>query len=317
MEQETAVLDTLRPVPMEVICDSLISQDLNSSTKLPTGTLPANHTFGLIFPLKSDANITMYWGNPSAGLPTYAMTEASGKTTLVFITSNRTSVPQDSSPLNNHLTSLNSPTLVSSGMAGNAYSSTSSSSNGFLSNSVAGLIQGKEGTYNIWAKTPSNPADFKYWFGLEYDSNNSKGIGIRTNDTSPPNVRAVANGTTIIATPNDNVGSGNWQMLSLTVKDGYASLYVDGSLDGTAAWFHPGKNAISGLSLARGITSAGPDATIDEATFSKVARTSNWLTASFNNQKPNSAYLNFGNLLGPISLNDLTGTKVYGKKEVP
>ena len=86
-------------------------------------------------------------------------------------------------------------------------------------------------------------------------------------------------------------------------------------MDGTAAWFHPGKNAISGLSLARGIGSAGPDATIDEATFSKVARTSNWLTASFNNQKPNSAYLNFGNLLGPISLNDLTGTKVYGKKD--
>ena len=67
--------------------------------------------------------------------------------------------------------------------------------------------------------------------------------------------------------------------------------------------------------MARGITSAGPDATIDEATFSKVARNSNWLTASFNNQKPNSAYLNFGNLVGPISLNDLTGTKVYGKKD--
>ena len=184
-----------------------------------------SHIWVNIPSLKSDANITMYWGNPSAGLPTYANDGSVWKDYFgVYHLEQNIGSAQDSSPLNNHLTSLNSPTLVSSGMAGNAYSSTSSSSNGFLSNSVAGLIQGKEGTYNIWAKTPSNPADFKYWFGLEYDSNNSKGIGIRTNDTSPPNVRAVANGTTIIGTPNDNVGSGNWQMLSLKVKDGYASL---------------------------------------------------------------------------------------------
>jgi hypothetical protein len=38
-------------------------------------------------------------------------------------------------------------------------------------------------------------------------------------------------------------------------------------------------------------------------------------SASYHNQKPNSSYLNFGNLTGPISLNDPTGTEVFGKKD--
>ena len=150
---------------------------------------------------------------------------------------------------------------------------------------------------------------------MEYDSNNSLGIEFRANDASPPLARMFASGSTILSTPDDNVGTGNWQMLTLRIRDGYASTYVDGVLDGSTAWFHPGKNLITGTSLGRSITASGPNTTVDEATFSTVARSADWLSASFHNQKPNSAYLNFGSLVGPISLNDSTGTEIYGKKD--
>ena len=57
------------------------------------------------------------------------------------------------------------------------------------------------------------------------------------------------------------------------------------------------------------------DLTFDEATFSTIPRTADWLSASYNNQKPSSTYLNFGNLVGPISLNDPDNTKIFGKKD--
>jgi 3D (Asp-Asp-Asp) domain-containing protein len=258
----------------------------------------------------------MYWGNPNAGLPTYANDGSVWQDYFGVYHLEQTSGPaQDSSPLNNHLTALNTPVLESSGLAGTAYSTTDSANNGFLSNSLSGTNRAKEGTYTVWAKTPADPADNKSWLGLEYDSNNSLGFEFRANDASPPLARMFASGSTILSTPDDNVGTGNWQMLTLRVKDGYASAYVDGVLDGSTAWFHPGKNLITGTSLGRSITASGPNTTVDEATFSTVARSADWLSASFHNQKPNSTYVNFGSLVGPISLNDSTGTEIYGKKD--
>ena len=107
-------------------------------------------------------------------------------------------------------------------------------------------------------------------------------------------------------------------MLTLKIKKGYASVYVDGTLDGTASWFHPGRKSITGLGLGRGIIGTynnGPDCTVDEATFSTVGRSAAWLSASYHNQKPNSTYVNFGSMVGPISLNDPSGTTLFAKKD--
>ena len=275
-----------------------------------------SHVWVNVPALKSDANISMYWGNPNAGLPTYANDGSVWQDYFGVYHLEQSSGPaQDSSPSSNDLTALNTPVLESSGLAGTAYSTTDSANNGFLSNSLSGTNRAKEGTYSVWAKTPADPANNKSWLGLEYDSNNSLGIEFRANDASPPLARMFASGSTILSTPDDNVGTGNWQMLTLRIRDGYASTYVDGVLDGSTAWFHPGKNLITGTSLGRSITASGPNTTVDEATFSTVARSADWLSASFHNQKPNSAYLNFGSLVGPISLNDSTGTEIYGKKD--
>ena len=58
---------------------------------------------------------------------------------------------------------------------------------------------------------------------------------------------------------NDNVGSGNWHMLSVTADRGKLNFYVDGTLDGTGnRWFFPGLNTVTGLSLGKGPNGSDP-----------------------------------------------------------
>ena len=104
-------------------------------------------------------------------------------------------------------------------------------------------------------------------------------------------------------------------MLSFVLRDGTGHLYVNGVLDGSTAWYYPGINKVTKLSLGRGTENSGPDSTFDEATFSTVGRSVTWLLASYQNQKPSSTYLNFDSLVGPISLNDPDNTKIFGKKD--
>ena len=278
-----------------------------------------SHIWVNIPTLKSDANITMYWGNPSAGLPTYANDGSVWQNYFGVYHLDDSSVSgKDSSPLTNNLTATNSPVSVSNGMAGTAYT-TDNTSNGFISSNLGGGIRAKEGTYNIWAKTGTDALDWKDWFNIAYDNNESEVLRLSTDASTNPKAKAFFKRSPAewqLSDTNDNAGTGNWQMLTFTLSKGYASIYVDGVLDGTTKFYFPGKKIITGLSIGRGFgNNHGPNTTIDEATFAKVGRSSEWISASYQNQKPNSTYLNFGNLVGPISLNDPTGTEVYGKKD--
>ncbi|MBV42384.1 MAG: hypothetical protein CL834_05075, partial [Crocinitomicaceae bacterium] len=269
--------------------------------------------------LKSDENVTMYWGNPSAGLPTYANDGSVWKDYFGVYHLEDASIPgKDSSPRINHLTVTNSPVKVSNGLAGSAYK-TDGSENGFISSNLSGGTKAKEGTYNIWATTGTDAADWKDWFNLSYDNTESEVLRLTTDASSSPKAKAFfkrSPATWQLSDTNDNAGNGNWQMLTFTLQKGYASIFIDGVLDGTTKFYFPGKNIITGLSLGRGFgNNSGPNTTVDEASFSSVGRSSNWISATYQNQKPNSGYLNFGNLIGPISLNDPTGTEVYGKKD--
>jgi hypothetical protein len=282
----------------------------------PTGE---SHIWVNIPSLKSDTNITMYWGNPSAGLPTYANDGSVWQNYFGVYHLDDSSVSgKDSSPLTNNLTATNSPVSVSNGMAGTAYT-TDNTSNGFIASNLSGSIKAKEGTYNIWTKTGTDALDWKDWFNLAYDNNESEVLRLSTDASTNPKAKAFFKRSPAewqLSDTNDNAGTGNWQMLTLTINKGYASVYVDGVLDGTSKFYFPCKKTITGLSIGRGFgNNHGPNTTIDEATFAKVGRSSEWISASYQNQKPNSNYLNFGSLLGPISLNDPTGTEVYGKKD--
>ena len=75
----------------------------------------------------------MYWGNPSAGLPTYANDGSVWQDYFgVYHLDDSSGPAKDSSPLTNNLTATNSPVSVSNGMAGTAYT-TDNTSNGFVS----------------------------------------------------------------------------------------------------------------------------------------------------------------------------------------
>ena len=97
--------------------------------------------------LASDANITAYWGNPSAGLPSYSSNgEVWDGYFGVYHLEDSTGAAKDSSSYANDLPGANSPTVVSSGMAGSSYSSTPLLQNGFLG-PINGNINAKEATY--------------------------------------------------------------------------------------------------------------------------------------------------------------------------
>ena len=270
--------------------------------------------------LKSDANITAYWGNSNAGLPGYANDGSVWDGYFgVYHLEGGSGNAIDSSPLKNDLPGINSPILVPTGVTGSSYSSTTTADNGFLGNISSNVI-GNEGTYSMWANTPTNPPDWKDFFGLEYNQDSTHFLRLQSDDASPGHVEFKADGgskgTFTISDANDDLTG--WKMLTLVIKDGYASIYVNGTLDGTTAWYFPGLDKISKVAIGRGTNDSGANITFDEASFSTVGRSADWLLASYNNQKPDQGsnpYLNFGNLAGPVSLDDPSGTKIYGKKD--
>ena len=268
--------------------------------------------------LASDENVTMYWGNTNAGLPAYANNGSTWDGYFgVYHLEGTTGSAVDSSPMSNNLPGVNAPVLEASGLSGTAYSSTSAANNGFISSALSGNIKAKNGTYSLWINHSPNVAN-KHFFGMEYNNDASNYLYVVGGTASANKARVwVAGGSTGfagISTPTTTL-SGGWQMLTLVINNGYAQVYVDGTADGSSAWYHPGLDTVSGLAIGRGTAGAGTDSTFDEATFSTIPRTADWLSASYNNQKPSSTYLNFGNLVGPISLNDPDNTKIFGKKD--
>ena len=210
--------------------------------------------------------------------------------------------------------------LESNGLSGAAYSVTESSNNGFMSAALTGSIKAKEGTYIAWvhnnaAGTTNVNKDF---WGIEYNQDNTHLGKMEFGTSTKDKARfRVSGGSTGFGGINDTSSAldSSWKMISLVIKDGYATTYVNTSSDGSTEWYHPGLDSISGLSLGRGMDEAGPSTTFDEATFSTVARSAAWISASYDNQQPSSTYLNFGTLVGPISLDDPDYTKIYGKKD--
>ena len=270
--------------------------------------------------LASDANVTMYWGNTNAGLPAYANNGTTWDDYFgVYHLEGTAGTATDSSPLSNDLPGVNAPVLVASGLSGASYSSTSAANNGFLG-TISSNTKGKEATYTIWANTPSNPPDWKDFFAVEYNDDSNYSLRFQADNASPSHVELKVDGgskgTLTLSDPNDDLSG--WKMLTLVVKDGYATVYVNGVLDGTAGWYFPGLDTISKVAIGRGTEDSGADITFDEATFSTVGRSATWLLASYNNQKSDQSsnpYLNFESLVGPISLDDLDNTKIFGKKD--
>ena len=185
-------------------------------------------------------------------------------------------------------------------MAGTVYT-TDNTFNGFITSNLSGGIKAKREP-TIWAKTGTDALE-KDWPILPTIIMNQKFSRFLPPipQQTPNTKRSPAEE---LVTPMTMLVRVIVADAPLTLSKGHASVYVDGVLDGTTKFYFPGKKTITGLSIGRGFgNNHGPNTTIDEATFAKVGRSSQWISASYQNQKPNSNYLNFGNLVGPISLN--------------
>ena len=264
--------------------------------------------------LKSDSNITAFWGNSNAGLPGYANDGSVWDGYFgVYHLEENTGNAVDSSPYGNDLPGVNSPVVVASGMSGKSFSVTQAANNGFLSNSITGNIKAKEGTYIAWIQNnPSATADVnKDFWGIGYNNDSTHFGKMEFGTTGKDHARfRVSGGTTGFGGfSSTNISlNGGWKMLTLVIKDGYATTYVDTSTDTSSLWYHPGLDSITGLSIGRGIDDAGPSTTFDEATFSTVARSAAWITTSYNNQKPVSSTLSELWLVGGTDQSWMTQT---------
>ena len=204
-------------------------------------------------------------------------------------------------------------------MSGESYSSTHSALNGFYG-AISGDIDAKEATYSIWVNAPNNPTDWKKLLGFEYDNddNHFGYLSVDSQTPSRPKAYVKKDGSNEMAIQNSDDSLSGWKMVTFVIREGTAYLYVNGVLDGSSVWYYPGLEKVTKLALGRGTNDGGADSTFDEATFSTIGRSVDWLLASYRNQKPDQSsnpYLNFGNLVGPISLNDDEYTKIYGKKD--
>ena len=248
--------------------------------------------------LTNDSNFTMLWGNSAATLPAYANDGSAWSDYFgVYHLEGGSGNAVDSSPANNVLTALNSPTLLSDGFSGKSY--TISGDKGFKG-SIANGPSAKEGTYIIWTKNTSGSSSTAQPFGISFDDESAH-LPFSKVSSLLPNLS----------------GNGSWRQVAVIIKDGYFSYYMDGAKVGSSTWHFPGLQTLSELALGRKTDSNGPAGSVDEASFSSVARSATWITASYNNQKTDQSsnpYLNFETLNGPVSLNDPAGTKIYGKK---
>ena len=257
-----------------------------------------SHVWVNIPTLKSDANITMYWGNPNAGLPTYANDGSVWQDYFGVYHLDESSISaQDSSPFTNDLTATEYSGIGSNGMAGTAYSTTDNANNGFIPSNQAVVLEPRK-ELTLFGPRPVR----MHWIGrtgsilLTIPIMNQKFSGF---PPMPPSPKAKAFfkrcRMAILSTPDDNVGTGNWQMLTLRMKDGYASVYIDGVLDGsTKFYFHPGRKSYNRHPLVgafgnnRSKHHRGRSHLFQSWSFRRLA------LCQLSQSKPNSTYLNFG-----------------------
>ena len=129
--------------------------------------------------LRNDSNITMYWGNSNAGLPSYATDGSTWDDYFgVYHLEQISGSAKDSTSLGNDLSALNTPVREGGGMSGASYKTSSSS--GFSSNAISGGDRSaKEGTYSIWAKHTNGYSSTNRQIGLGYKKKNTSTQGSR------------------------------------------------------------------------------------------------------------------------------------------
>jgi hypothetical protein len=245
-----------------------------------TGSVPAYATNGAV------------WSQDYVGV--YHLSELGSPTTYA-----------DSSPENNDLTCIAAP-AAGTGLAGGARTFTYNNVNQPLGNAAAsGGMTAGEMTMAVWSKTTSagnwrNPCGVELGAGndlrLEFDALTPRRLNLYVGG-------AVA-GANAIDNADDPAEGGDWKLLVFTASAGAnsAQLYIDGIADSTPRNWSASAAATGlkvGAAWAGGHTAA-LGGTLDEARFSKVVRSVDWIQACYQYQGPNSGdYAEYSSAAAP------------------
>ncbi|MDD2600091.1 MAG: DUF2341 domain-containing protein [Kiritimatiellae bacterium] len=243
--------------------------------------------------LTNNAAIYAYWGNPGATvLPDYTTNGAVWSESYVGVyhfTEGMNALSfADSSGAHNHMSSLASPAQLN-GFIGQ--------SRGYIRNnaeqpprisSPSGGLALDHLTVSMWVNL-ANGETWRNWWGIEAGSGNHLRMEIDDENPGRCNIyNTNISGAGSLGDSTTPVEDGRWHMLTFTANtaSNEAKVYVDGVQDGsTAAW---SATAVAtgfkvGASWAGGYVGA-VGGRIDEARFSKTARSADWIKASYDNQ---------------------------------
>jgi len=256
--------------------------------------------------LTSSTKILAFWGNSGATVsPSYTTDGSVWSEGYVgvyhFAETGSPAIYDDSSPYDNDIWG----SMNSSEAAGNIGGARSFSQNNEFKPlrivSPQGGMNVSEMTMSLWAITPYGSADWKPWCGIDVAPEDDN-IRLAMDDTDPGNAAlnydniADAHG---VYDADDDIEDGNWHQIAVTASTSAdrARLIVDGVQDGS--WkFWAASEVVTGLKVGAswGIYAnrISVGATIDEARFSKVARSEDWMKAANDTQADNAAFTTYG-----------------------
>ena len=154
--------------------------------KSPTGTLRASPRYGYGYPALHPTPTSPLTGAiPMPVCQPMPTMGACGRDTSGFITW-KAGPGQPRIPVHMEMIYRESipPPSYHRAMAGASYSLRSAAKQ-WISGNYCGESNAKEGTYTIWANTPSNPTDWKDFLAVEYNNDSNYNLRFQADNASP------------------------------------------------------------------------------------------------------------------------------------
>jgi len=247
-------------------------------------------------------NAWLYWGNPSdASLPSYATdgsTWASGHEGVWHMGETNA---LDSTPNSRNGTASGAP-VAQSGYIGDAVNFTEASADFITIPGYSGVLGSAPRTLSAWIKTTDNDSIIMSW---GTDAGSEKWI-FRTQSANGTNgaIRIEVNGGYNVGTT--AVTNDQWHYVVATFADDGSpnvqdvKLFVDGAQEVSSASLSYAVNTSVGedVRIGRGHQAHDFNGPIDEARICSVARSADWILASYSNQVVGSAFNTFGTVSG-------------------
>ncbi len=236
----------------------------------------------------SDTLIYMYFGNSGASdQQSINNTWDSNYKGVYHLPDGTTLTANDSTSNANNGTLTNTPTATTGKIGGGG--SFVSASSQYISLGNGASLQNATTTIEAWIKLNGTSGYRAIW------GNSGNGYEFRVNTTSNI-LQTLKQGVAGVITGNKSLVPNTWYNVIFVNDTNDSRIYINGMLDAVAA-------SASGVSFSNNRQIAGAstvseylDGQIDEVRNSSIARSSDWIKTSFNNQSSPSTFYAYGSL---------------------